>query len=437
MNVGYLFRFIESLKKQKIDCEVFFQEKEKNTLIISRQEVENYQTSKEYGIGVRVIKEGKHGFAYTTNLEELNEIIQKAIEVSQIMEEDRNWQFSKELILKDTKCYPEEPSLQEKISRLLELEREIYSKDKRIKTVRNVVWEKTHENNKILSTTGLFLEYNQQYQYVYTEVGASDGINERSGFDFDVARSWQELELDKLVDKVVWQATSLLGASPKRTQSVDIILPMERAGEFLELISELFSADNVQKGKSILKGFLGERVASSVLNIIEDPFCGEALVPRAFDDEGMKTCRKYFVRNGILENYAYNIYTANKEGKISTGNGVRGSFKALPQVGYFNLYIEPGEKSERELIESVRNGVYVISLMGLHLADTISGDFSLGIEGLWIRNGEFLDPVAEMTISGNLKDFLKNISGIGNKLNFKGNINSPMLKLEDIILAGK
>jgi len=252
-----------------------------------------------------------------------------------------------------------------------------------------------------------------------------------------VARSWNELEFDKLVEKVVWQATSLLGALPKKTQSVDIILPAERASEFLELISELFSAENVQKGKSVLKGLLGESVASPILSIVEDPLSEKALIPRLFDDEGIKTYQKYFIRNGVLENFAYNVYSANKEGKNSTGNGVRGSFKSLPQVDYFNLYIEPRDKSEDELIKSVRNGVYVISLMGLHLADTISGDFSLGIEGLWIKDGELAEPVAEMTISGNLKDFLKNITGIGNKLDLKGNINSPMLKLEDITLAGK
>lgn len=432
-----LFKLIEDLRKQKIDCEIFFQEREKSTLVISRQEVENYQISREYGIGVRVIKDGKHGFSYTTNLDKIDETIQRAIELSQVMEEDENWKFSKDLDLKDFKYYPEEPSFQEKIKRLVELEKEIYSKDKRVKTVRNIVWEKTTDNNRIISTTGLSLEYNQQYQYIYTEIGASDGTNERSGFEFDVARSWNELEFDKLVEKVVWQATSLLGALPKKTQSVDIILPAERASEFLELISELFSAENVQKGKSVLKGLLGESVASPILSIVEDPLSEKALIPRLFDDEGIKTYQKYFIRNGVLENFAYNVYSANKEGKNSTGNGVRGSFKSLPQVDYFNLYIEPRDKSEDELIKSVRNGVYVISLMGLHLADTISGDFSLGIEGLWIKDGELAEPVAEMTISGNLKDFLKNITGIGNKLDLKGNINSPMLKLEDITLAGK
>ncbi len=428
---------IEKLKKRNLKLEIFYQEKEKNTLVISRQEVENYQISKEYGIGIRVLKSQRQGFAYTTRVDRIEETIEKAIALAEIMPEDSNWCFSEDMFQRDFKEYNEDPSFEEKIKILKELEREIYAKDPRIKTIRNIVWEKISENNKIVTTEGCSLEYNQQYQYVYTEVGASDGLNERSGFEFEVARDWHNIDFTRLRDRVVWKATNLLGAKPKNTQVVEVVLPSEVASEFLGLLSDLFSSENVQKGKSLLKGLLGEKISSSIINIVEDPTDTNALISRIFDDEGVKTYKKYIVRAGILESYVYNLYTARKEGRASTGNGVRSSFKTLPEVGYFNLYIEPGAKSEEDIIRSTRNGIYVVSLMGLHLADTISGDFSLGIEGLWIKDGEFSEPVAEMTIVGNLKSLLKKVSEIGNRLQYKGNVNSPMLKLEDIILAGK
>ncbi|MEO0258521.1 MAG: TldD/PmbA family protein [candidate division WOR-3 bacterium] len=432
-----LLLLLDKLRKRNVKCEIFYQEKEKDTLIISKQEVENYQRSKEYGIGIRVIKDRKQGFAYTTNIDRIEEVVEKAIFFADIMPEDDNWDFSKDVVYKEIKEYKEDPSFGEKINVLKNLESEIYSKDSKIKTVRNIVWEKVYENNRIINTENVFVEYNQQYQYVYTEVGASDGINERSGFEFDIGRTWSDINFCNLRDKVVWKATSLLGAKPQKTQNIELILPSEISSEFLELLSELFSSENVQKGKSLLRGLLGERISSPILNIIDDPTDVNSLNPRSFDDEGIRTFKKYILKDGVLKDYAYNIYTAKKESRASTGNGIRSSFKALPKVGYFNLYIEPGSKDEKDIIRSVKNGVYVISLMGLHLADTISGDFSFGIEGLWIKDGEFSEPVAEMTIAGNLMDFIKKITEVGNKVEYKGAINSPMLKLEDIILAGK
>lgn len=431
------FLLLEKLKKRNIKCEFFYQEKKKDTLVISGQEVENYQRSKEYGLGVRVIKDKKQGFAYTTDFNKIEEVIEKAIHLADVMPEDENWDFSKEIVYKELKEYKEDPGLNEKIRVLKELEKEIYAKDSRVKTIRNIVWEKISENNKIINTENMFLEYNQQFQYTYTEVGASDGIDERSGFEFDIGQSWYDIDFNSLRDKVVWKATSLLGAKPKQTQRVELVLPYEVSSEFLELLSELFSSENVQKGKSLLRGQVGEKIASSILNIIDDPTDINALTPRSFDDEGVRTFKKYILEAGTLKDYSYNIYTAKRENRNSTGNGVRSSFKSLPRVGYFNLFIEPGNRNEEEIIRSVKNGVYVISLMGLHLADTISGDFSFGVEGLWIRDGEFAEPIAEMTIAGNLMDFMKKITEIGNKFYYKSTINSPMLKLEDIVLAGR
>jgi len=81
--------------------------------------------------------------------------------------------------------------------------------------------------------------------------------------------------------------------------------------------------------------------------------------------------------------------------------------------------------------------LYVFNLMGLHLIDPISGDFSIGADGLWIKDGEFVGPVCEITISGNLKDFLQSVSEVSKEITFNGTVVSPMLKLEDIMLAGK
>lgn len=303
LDIEFVLKF---LKENRLEGEIFYQEKEKHSLTIYGGEVEKYQVSKEQGIGIRILKNNKQGFSYTTDIKNVEEAINKALAYIDYMPIDENWSLVKEVEAKDIKKYMEDPPVEEKINTLKEVEKKIYSKDKRIKTIRNVVWEKICENNKIINTLNTFLEYNYQYQYVYTEVSASDGNSERSGFELETGRTWYDLNFDNLVDKVVWKATSLLGAEPTLSKRTTILLPSDVASDFLELLSDMFNADNVQKNKSLLKGLLNQKVASPVLSIIEDPADERSLVPRAFDDEGVKTYKKYLIEDGILKEYLHN-----------------------------------------------------------------------------------------------------------------------------------
>jgi len=428
---------IYTQKKGVKDVELFYQKVEKEHISICDGEIENFQLSKEGGLGIRVLRDCRQGFAYTNNLSNLDITLEKAIKASEQMSEDDNIMFSKGSKGIDIKKYKEDPPNYKKIEFLKEVEKKIYSKDKRIKRVKNVTWEKYKIRSFILNTLGTNLEYNYQYQYAYTEIGVSDGKDEKSSWDFKSGRVWDDIDFEDLVNKVTWKGTALLGAKSKKSQRAEIIIPPSQAKDILSVFASAFSSDNVQKGKSILKGLLGEKIAHDKLNIIEDPTSENAFIRREFDDEGVKTKKKYLIKNGYLEEYLYNLYTAKKENKESTGNGERINYRALPNVGFFNLFIEPGEKTEEEIIKTVKEGLYVFSLMGLHLIDPISGDFSIGADGLWIRNGELAEPVCEVTISGNLKDFLKSIVDVGNNITFDNTVVSPTLRVINIMIAGK
>ncbi|PMQ01896.1 MAG: PmbA protein [Dictyoglomus sp. NZ13-RE01] len=438
MNIDLKNRFIQCVDKKNIKkAELFYQEVEKVHLSISGGDIERFQSSKESGYSVRVIKNNRHGFSYANNIEKMEDILDKAINSAEVLSEDNNWTFVENVICKDENFYRDEPSIREKIDTLKEVEKQIYAKDKRIKSIREVTYEFYKVRVNILNSLGSELEYNYQYQYVYTEVGASDGKDERGSWEFKVGKTWYDLDFNDLISKSVWKAISLLGAKPISSQRAVVILPRERAQDLLEVFVQAFSADMVQKGKSIFKNKIGEKIASEKLTIIEDPNLEEAFLRRKFDDEGIFTKSKEIVKDGKLNSFLHNLYTANKDNVKSTGNCVRGSYKNLPGVGAFNLFIKPGEKSEEEIIKSTKDGLYVFNLMGLHLIDPISGDFSIGADGLWIKDGEFVGPVCEITISGNLKDFLQSVSEVSKEITFNGTVVSPMLKLEDIMLAGK
>lgn len=159
------------------------------------------------------------------------------------------------------------------------------------------------------------------------------------------------------------------------------------------------------------------------------------------DDEGMPGSKKTLISEGRLTGFIHNTYTAKKDGAASTGNAVRGSFKSLPGVDVTNLYIEPAEKprvkgqGNNSLIKSVSKGILVLDAMGVHTANPISGDFSIGISGLWIENGEVAYPVKEALISGNILDMFKKVKGVGNDLRFYGSIGSPSLLIGEMDIS--
>ena len=274
--------------------------------------------------------------------------------------------------------------------------------------------------------------------------GASYGINvlaesngdTQIGSAYVSKRFFGDMDFNKTTKEACWMAGSLLNAGKISSGSRNIIMHPSVAVEFMDLISAALSADAFQKKKSFLAGYLGSRGASENLTLIDDPHMHRGMASSAFDDEGIPTRKMEIFKQGILQNIYYDSYTAFKDGIKSTGNASRGSFKSLPSPGSSNLYIQPGSRPLEELIKDVQTGVYVLDVMGMHMVDTISGDFSVGISGLSIEKGCLSKPVRGLTLAGNLKQFLANIKEAGNDIIFYGGSGSPSVLIEDLMIGG-
>ena len=181
---------------------------------------------------------------------------------------------------------------------------------------------------------------------------------------------------------------------------------------------------------------LGTEVASSAVTVIDDGLFKAGLGTSPCDDELVPAQKKIVIDKGKLVRLLYNTYTANKDKVASTGNGVRGGFKGVPGVGITNCYIQPGKESLEELIRSIDRGLFVNEVMGMHTANPISGDFSVGATGFWIEKGKKTFPVREITIAGNILDFMKNIDAAGSDLRFTGRIGCPSLRVRELSIGG-
>jgi PmbA protein len=207
------------------------------------------------------------------------------------------------------------------------------------------------------------------------------------------------------------------------------------AKSLLGHILSAVSGDAVYQQASFLAGRLGETVAAPNITVIDDGLVPGGFGSSPFDDEGTATRRTTVIRDGVLESYLLNSYTARKLGLKTTGNASRG-LAGNPSVGPGNFMLNPGEASVAEIIGSVQSGLYVTELMGFGV-NLVTGDYSRGASGFWIENGELTFPVSEITIAGNLKQMLQDVEMIGSDLDFRGSVIAPTLKIRELTIAGK
>ena len=266
---------------------------------------------------------------------------------------------------------------------------------------------------------------------------AQDGEGKmQRDFWYTAARRWSALESPETVGRKAAEMTlRRLGSRSVPTQKVPVIFDQRTARGLLSHIFDAVDGDSIYRDSSFLTGKLGQKIAASGLTVIDDATIPGLFGSQPFDDEGVKTRRTVVIRDGVLESYLLNTYTARKLGMQSTGNASRG-LSGAAGVGNGNLYIEQGAIALEDMIGGVKNGFFVTELIGFGV-NTVTGDYSRGAAGLWIENGELTYAVSEVTIAGNLKEMLLGIEAIADNLEFRGSIAAPSLLIREMTVSGK
>ena len=265
---------------------------------------------------------------------------------------------------------------------------------------------------------------------------AAEGEDQQTGFGLQYRLKYKDLDPKQVGEEAAEKAVRMLGAKEINTQRATVVLDPYVATNFLGLIAPALSAEAVQKGRSLFAGKVGKSVGSSLLTIIDDGAMEGGVISAPMDGEGVPAGKTVLVDEGELRGYLHNTYTAAKDGVQSTGNGTRGSFKGTPEVGTTNFYIAPGNTPRDQLLSQVDKGLYITEVMGMHTANPISGDFSVGASGLWIENGQFTKPVRGVAIAGNIMDLLNAIDCIGSDMTFFVGKGSPTLRIARMTISG-
>jgi PmbA protein len=230
------------------------------------------------------------------------------------------------------------------------------------------------------------------------------------------------------------RALRRLGAKKIATGEVPVLFDSRTAPTLVGQLASCASGYSIYRQSSFLEGRMGERIASELVTVIDDGRLPGRLGSKPFDGEGLATRRNVLVRNGRLESWLLDHYSAKKLGLASTGSASRGTGSA-PRVGTTNLWLEPGAKSLEALIAEIDRGLLVTELIGMGFNPT-TGDYSRGAAGLWIEHGEIVHPVEEITIASRMQDMLMNVDRVGGELQWHGRTASPPIRIAAMMVAG-
>ncbi len=449
------------LKKKSIDgYEIYLNQSSHFDIESKDGKIDTLQASHYAGMSLRILNHQQMGFSYTTfsnpsafagkNFSsQLDRVIEDTIRSAEATSADPCFDFAPALKALPPQLPIRDETMQGisekmKIEKAKSLEESARAMDpERIKKVRKASYEEVLSRTTLINSKGLQFSYDQTLASVSVTAVAEEHGESEVGWDFDVSHFFNDLDAEKVGRSAGRKALERLGGRRIPTGVYPVLLRNHVASEFLSLLAHSFLADQVQKGKSPLKGKKGEGFFSRLLTIVDDGLYPKGISTAPIDGEGMPSQRTSLVDRGELAGYLYDRYWASRENlsssksqASSTGNSRRHGIKSPPGVGISNFFIEPGGLDLPKLTENLSKGMVVEEVMGLHTVDPISGDFSLGCSGDWIDGGEKVHPVKSIAIAGNLFELFRKVIGIGPNLRFFGGVGSPSLLIKDLLISG-
>ncbi|MHB8158705.1 MAG: TldD/PmbA family protein [Desulfocucumaceae bacterium] len=422
--------------------EVYLSNSRELQIEVRDEKVDTMKLAEESGLGLRLMKGGRTGFAYTSDLswESVEEIIRQALANASQVAED-----SLRVLPGPAGRYPDIDSydnkiidtpVEEKIALAMKMEEASKKYDPRVSIIEGSTYTDVETQITLMNSLGVGLNFKGAYCGIYIALVAVQGEDNQTGFALSYGLKYDALDAAATGTEAAMRAVRMLGSKTLPSQTIPVVFEPYVATGFLGLLAPALTAEAVQKGRSLFAGKVGQKVASDSINIIDDGSLTGGIASTPFDGEGVPTSKTKLISAGLLEGYLHNTYTAAKDGVKSTGNGVRGSYKSTPEVGTTNFYIEGGNIDPGEIIKSISKGFYVTEVLGMHTANPISGDFSLGVSGLMIEGGKLTFPVRGIALAGNIIDFMKKVEGVGKDLTFFGGTGAPTLLVGDMTLSG-
>ncbi|HKE99683.1 MAG TPA: TldD/PmbA family protein [Actinomycetes bacterium] len=407
-------------------------------------EIENLTSASSEGVGVRVVAGGRLGYAYTADTSEAGvaDCLAEAranLDVASedegnVLPEARPFEPLEEIF--DRRLVEADP--RRKVAFALDLEERVKAVDPRVRKVETAAYGDVVSRLAVASSTGVRGAYARTRAWAYAIALATDGDETQMGIGEDAGRCLEDLDPRLIAHDAAERAARMLGARKPATRTVPVLFDWQASRSLLGVLVAGLSAEAVQKRRSLFAGKLGERVGAPGLRLVDDGrlVAGGGAAP--FDGEGVPTRRLLPIDDGVLRELLHNTATATRDRVASTGNASRGSFKATPGVAPHCVHLAPGDQGPDALLARMGEGLLVQDVAGVHSgANPVTGDFSVGVNGHWVRGGEPAEPVREATVAAHLLDILRGIVAVGSDLRFTtGSLGGSSLLVGEMTVAG-
>lgn len=410
-----------------------------------KDEISAFSSEKSMGICFRCLVDGKFGQAscemFTES--ELRTLVKRAAENAAYIEAEEQ-----AVLFAGSPSYREVdnevlsmPSAAELRERALKLQKQTYAESEYVTDGTQSMVAASDMSVDMYNSYGLSLHKDASaYQSLVAAVVGKDGEAEDE-YDYVFGKSFDGA--DALSHKTVEKALSKLGASPLASGNYNVVISGKQMSVLLRTFSAIFSAKSVKLGLSLLKDKEGQKIASELITLVDDPFSDRLIAKTPFDAEGVATETKTVIEKGVLKTLLYDLSTAASMGKQTTANASKSSYAAPVLIAPYYFGIEAGDTPFDEMLKKAGNGVYVTELKGLHAgANSVTGDFSIESAGYRIENGKLAGAVKSFTIAGNFYELLKNITMLSDTVTLGvpgtfGGYGSPDALLENVSIAGK
>lgn len=438
---------VSALKKQGADAaDVYISTVDGFNTMVRLGNIERLQQSTSKGLGLRVFKNGATALTFTTDFEgkAVQNLVRETLEIVKISSADKYnglapkellGEYTGKLMIFDEAIVRLSPEV--KIRMVKEAEAAGRAVDERITNSNGASWSNSIAQVTLANSDGFVGQYKTTIASLSVGLLAEEkGVKQRDGW-FSFNRFLNKLDDPRAIgEEAGRRVIKRLGGKKTKSQAVPVVVDPSVAGNLVGMVFGAASGGSIYRRASFLVDKVGQEVAAPIITIVDDATMMDGLASRPFDGEGVKSSSVTLIENGVLKTYVCDSYASRRLNAKVTGNAGR-SYQSAPGVGATNLFLKNGKDSPKDIIKSVKNGLYLTEMFGSGV-NSVTGDFSQGASGFWIENGEITYPVQEITIAGNVLKVLKNVQAIGNDLSFRyGSTASPTLLISEMTVGGE
>lgn len=408
-------QIIDLAKQKGIEAEVFYVASQDTPIEFSNNRLKSLETKATEGVALRVIAEGKLGFASSTDLTRLSDLVDGAIATAEIGD-PVEFDFTQNVNSVEPKTNYQPPTTES----LVEIGENLIEKVHRYNSeiLVDVSFHSGTSQARLATTTNVYTEQNAQSLSAIISGNLVQGEDFLQAYAYEVTRD-REPDYQAILQKLITKYQRAEEAARISSGTYPVLFtPSAVSSTMGRMFGTIFSGQSIVQKASPLTDKLSEKIADERISVFEDPSIGVSACD--FDDEGVPTSQKHLIERGVVKQFYWDRRWAARQGIESSGNGFRGGI-SRPSPSLANVCIAPGTTSVADLIANMSEGIIVDQVLGAGQSNILAGEFSVNIDlGYKVEQGKIVGRVKDTMVAGNIFEAFSDIVDLSDRAEWVG-----------------